>query len=42
MGCASPQNAGSPNVPAHHLNRVHYILNKVITSSSNQSSFECK
>lgn len=22
MGCASPQNAGNPSIPPHHLNRV--------------------
>lgn len=42
MGCASPQNAGVPNIPPNHLQRVYSSFNIVVASSTNYSSSECQ
>ena len=33
MGCSSPQNAGIPNIPSQHLNRVTLILSQLLQVS---------
>ncbi len=33
MGCSSPQNAGIPNIPAQHLNRVIQCLTQLLQVS---------
>ncbi len=33
MGCSSPTNAGIPNIPSQHLNRVMYNLTQLLQVS---------